>query len=84
MDAFGPYIGADRVLKRIPKKYHVLAEEMEAFGVIHVANSLGCKATCLITVVDSKYSKVVLSSEDREQKLNTMITLALDTIIKNN
>ena len=84
MDVFGPYVGADRILDRIPKKYNIIAEEMEAFGVIHVANTLGCKATCLITVVDSKYSNVVLSSEDREQKLNTMITLALEAIIKNN
>ncbi len=84
MDVFGPYIDVDRVLNRIPKKYHILAEEMEAFGVIHVANTMNCEATCLITVVDSKFSKIVLSSEDREQKLNTMITIALDAIIKDN
>ena len=84
MDVFGPYIDVDRVLNRIPKKYHILAEEMEAFGVIHVANTMNCQATCLITVVDSKFSKIVLSSEDREQKLNTMITIALDAIIKDN
>ena len=82
IDAFGPYIDADRVLDRIPKRYHILAEEMEAFGVIHVATTMNCKATCLITVVDSKFSKIVMSSEDREQKLNTMISLALDSIIK--
>lgn len=82
MDVFGPYVGPDRILDRIPKKYNILAEEMEAFGVIHVANSMNCEATCLITVVDSKYSDIVMSSEDREKKLNDMITLALDAIVK--
>lgn len=82
MDVFGPYIDFDRVLNRIPKNYEILAEEMEAFGLSHVANSLNCEATTLITVVDSKYSKVVLSSKDRETKLNDMISLALESIIK--
>lgn len=82
MDVFGPYIDFDRVLNRIPKSYEILAEEMEAFGLSHVANSLNCEATTLITVVDSKYSKVVLSSKDRETKLNDMISLALESIIK--
>lgn len=82
MDVFGPYIDFDRVLNRIPSSYEILAEEMEAFGLSHVANSLNCEATTLITVVDSKYSQVVLSSLDRETKLNNMINLALESIIK--
>ncbi len=82
MDVFGPYIDFERVLKRIPAKYEILGEEMEAFGVIHVANTLGIEATTMATVVDSKYSKVVLSPEEREQNLNNMITLALEAIIK--
>lgn len=82
MDVFGPYIDFERVLKRIPDEYEILAEEMEAFGLTHVANSHGCLATTLMTVVDSKYSKVVLSSEHRETKLNEMIKLALEAIIK--
>lgn len=82
MDVFGPYIDFERVLGRIPKKYEILGEEMEAFGVIHVANSLGVQASAMATVVDSKFSQVVLSSEEREKNLNDMITLALDAIIK--
>lgn len=82
MDVFGPYIDFERVLDRIPKEYEILSEEMEAFGLTHVANELGCEATTIMTVVDSKYSKVVLTPEDRETKLNDMITLALDSIIK--
>lgn len=82
MDVFGPYIDFERVLNRIPKEYKILGEEMEAFGVLHVANSMNAQATAMATVVDSKFSKVVLSNKDRERKLNDMITLALEAIIK--
>ena len=82
MDVFGPYIDFERVLSRIPKEYEVLGEEMEAFGLIHVANSMGRCATAIATVVDSKYSDVVLSIEERQTSLNNMIKLALEAIIK--
>lgn len=82
MDVFGPYIDYDRVLNRIPKEYEILGEEMEAFGLIHVSNTLGCKATAMATVVDSKFSNVVLSSIERERNLNDMIILGLEAIIK--
>ena len=55
---------------------------MEAFGLIHVANSMGRCATAMATVVDSKYSNVVLSIEERQTSLNNMIKLALEAIIK--
>lgn len=82
MDVFGPYIDFERVLSRIPKEYEVLGEEMEAFGLIHVANSMKRSATAIATVVDSKYSDVVLSIEERQTSLNNMIKLALEAIIK--
>ncbi len=82
MDVFGPYIDYDRVLKRIPEKYEILGEEMEAFGVIHVCNLYNVQASCLVTVVDSKFSNVVLTPEERQTTLNNMITLALDAIIR--
>ncbi len=82
MDVFGPYIDYERVLKRIPSEYKILAEEMEAFAIVHIANSMNIEATSLMTVVDSKYSKVVLTPEQREKDLNSMITLALESIIK--
>ena len=82
MDVFGPYIDFDRVLDRIPKEYDVLGEEMEAFGLIHIANSMNRKATAIATVVDSKFSDVVLTIEERQTSLNNMIKLALEAIIK--
>lgn len=82
MDVFGPYIDFERVLRRIPKNLDILGEEMEAFGLIHIANSMGRKATAIATVVDSKYSNVVLTIEQRQTSLNNMIKLALEAIIK--
>lgn len=82
MDVFGPFIDYDRVLSRIPKDLEILGEEMEAFALIHVANSFGKSASVMATVVDSKYSDVVLSIEDRQTSLNEMIKLALEAIIK--
>ena len=82
MDGFCPYIDFERVLGRIPKNLDILGEEMEAFGLIHIANSMGRKATAIATVVDSKYSNVVLTIEQRQTSLNNMIKLALEAIIK--
>ena len=82
MDVFGPYIDYNRVLNRIPEKYEILGEEMEAFALSHIANSMHRKATTIATVVDSKFSNKVLSIEERETSLNNMITLALNAIIK--
>ena len=80
MDVYGPYIDYDRVLNRIPSEYEILGEEMEAFGVCHVANTMDVEATTLMTVADSKFSKTVLTPEDRQTKLNDMIKLGLESI----
>lgn len=82
MDVFGPYIDYDRVLDRIPKNLHVIGEEMESFGLFHVANHFNKEAACILTAVDSKFSDIVLTGEQRETSLNEMITLALEAIIK--
>lgn len=82
MDVFGPYIDYDRVLNRMPKDLNVIGEEMEAFGLFHIAHHFNREASCILTAVDSKFSDVVLSGDAREKSLNDMITLALETIIK--
>ena len=82
MDVFGPYIDYERVLNRIPSEYEILGEEMEGFGVCHVANTMNVEATTLMTVSDSKYSNEVLTPEERQTKLNDMIKLGLEAIIK--
>ncbi len=57
-----------------------LSVEMEAFALFYCARKLNRDAACLMTVVDSKYDKSSLTSEDRENSLNDMITLALEAI----
>jgi len=81
-DIFGPYIDFDRVLNRIPKELNVIGEEMEAFALFHIANHFKREASCILTAVDSKFSDTVLSGEERQNSLNEMITLALESIIK--
>lgn len=58
-----------------------LSVEMEAFGLFYIANKFKREASCLMTVVDSFYDNKSLTSEEREQSLNQMITLALDSAI---
>ena len=58
-----------------------LSVEMEAFALFYVAKKFNKKAACLMTVVDSKYDDTVVSAIERQNSLNEMITLALDSII---
>lgn len=82
MDVFGPYVDYDRLLERMPKELNVIGEEMEAFALFHIANHFNREASCILTAVDSKFSDIVLSGEERQNSLNQMITLALESIIK--
>lgn len=81
-DVFGPYVGMDRLLERMPKDIQPLGEEMEGYGLCHIANSMGIEASVIATAVDSKFSDVVLTPEERQCSLNDMIKLALEAIIK--
>jgi len=80
-DQFGPYINMDKVLEKLPNNIHPIAEEMEAYALMHVAKVFNREAAAIVTAVDSKFSDVVLSIEDREKSLDDMILLALDSII---
>ena len=56
---------------------------MEGFALCHLARKLGRQFSMLVTVVDSKFTPDVhITSEQREQSLDNMITLALEAIIK--
>ncbi len=82
MDIFGPYVDQERIINRLPRNLEVIGEEMEAFGLFHIASYCEKEAACILTVTDSKYSNVILTDEEREKDLNTMILLALNSIIK--
>jgi purine-nucleoside phosphorylase len=81
-DVFGPYVGMDRLLARMPKNIHPMGEEMEGYALCHIANSMGIEASVIVTAVDSKFSETVLTPEERQTSLNDMISLALNSIIK--
>lgn len=81
-EVFDFYSNYEAALKRIPKNLKVIAGEMEAFALFHIADSMNKEASCILTVVDCKHNEVFMSQEDREKSLNDSIRLALESIIK--
>ena len=79
-DVFTVYADITHIYQRIPKHIKLLANEMEAFGLFHVANLSGKEASCLLTIVDSPYEEKMLTQEEKEKNLNNMILLALESI----
>ena len=79
-DIFDVYVDHEKNLARYPKDIEFIGLEMEAFGLFYLAKLLNKKAACLLTVVDSKYDKSELTSEERQTSLNDMIELALETL----
>lgn len=73
---------ADILLARIPQDLNITAVEMESFALFYTAENLNKNAACLLTVVDSICKKEAASIEEREQSLNNMISLALDSCLK--
>ena len=79
-DVFTVYADVSHILEKMPKHINILANEMEAFGLFHVANLCGKEATCLMTIVDSPYEDRMLSEDEKVRDLNDMIILALESI----
>ena len=80
-EVFGPYVDDEAIVKRVPEYLDILGEEMEAYALIHVANSFNREAAAIVTAVDSKFSDKILSIEDRQTSLDNMIKLGLDSLI---
>ena len=85
-DGFDPYMTQedfDNFMDRVHKQnFYPLSAEMEAFALCYNARMLGKKATCLMTVVDSRFETKAATSEEREQGLDTMIKIALDASLR--
>ncbi|MGM9875980.1 MAG: purine-nucleoside phosphorylase [Bacilli bacterium] len=64
------------------KKYSVLGVEMESFALFVNAKLLGKRASTILMVSDSFLNSNKLSSIEREQGLDNLITLALETCLK--
>lgn len=70
------------LFERIPKDLQILGSEMESFSLFYLAKYLNKKAACLLTVVDSMYKTRLVTAEERQNFLNNMIRLALESAIK--
>ena len=82
-DCFDVYMtDVNKFLDRIPDGFNPVAAEMEAFALFYNAKLLNKRASCLMSVVDSKYIKDIATTEERQTGLNNMIKLALDSAIK--
>ena len=79
-DCFDIYMtDVNQFLKRIPENFNPISAEMESFALFYNAKLFNKKASCLMSVVDSKYIKEVATAEKRETGLNNMIKLALES-----
>lgn len=82
-DCFDVYMtDVNKFMKRLPENFNPVSVEMEAFALFYNAKLLNKKASCLMSVVDSKFIKNVATAEERQTGLNNMIKLALDAAIK--
>ena len=76
----------NKVLNRIPKDLKPIGSEMEAFALFYVAKVLNKNASCLMSVVDTNVNsdlpKSNATAEQRQEGLNNMIKLALESAIK--
>ena len=81
-DCFDVYMtDVNKFLSRVPKGFNPVSAEMEAFALFYVAKILNKNASCLMSVVDSKFITEVATTEQRQTGLNNMIKLALDSAI---
>ena len=81
-DCFDLYMtDVNKFLARVPEGFNPVSAEMEAFALFYVAKVLNKRATCLMSVVDSKYIENVATPEERQTGLNNMIKVALESSI---
>lgn len=84
-DCFDVYMtDVSKFLARVPEDFNPVSAEMEAFALFYVAKMLNKNASCLMSVVDSKFIKDVATPEERQSGLNNMITLALESSLNLN
>lgn len=81
-DVFNPYVDSEEeYFNKYPTDLNSLGSEMEAFALFFMAKKLNREASALLTVVDSIYDNRMVSSEDRQNSLDEMILLALNSIL---
>ncbi len=82
-ECFDPYLDDPMMfVNRLPKDNEIMGSEMESFALFYTAKHLGKNAACLLTVSDSLCSSEELTSEQRQNSMNDMIKLALESTLK--
>ena len=80
-DCFDFYLfDRDALMNRLPKDLNLSVAEMESFALFYLAYKLKKQASCLLTVADSHVDKKVLTPDQREESLDKMTLLALESI----
>ena len=81
-DCFDWYMtDLSKFLERLPKDLNIIAAEMESFALFCIAKLLNKEAACLLTVVDSHAKKEELTAEQRQNSIDKMTILALESIL---
>lgn len=87
-ECFDPYQPnrAKEYVARLPKASDIVGTEMESFALFYIASKFNRNSACLLSVVDTNYpnknNDKIISSEDRQNSLNDMIKLALESTIE--
>ncbi len=81
-DCFDWYMSdLNKFLERMPKDLNIKVAEMESFAIFYLAHLFNKNASCLLTVVDSHSKKQELSAKERQDSIDKMTILALESII---
>ena len=79
-DPYHPHL--DELIAGLPKDLHIAACEMEAFSLFYNAKREGKNASCILSVVDTLDDLEGITPEQRQNGLDVMIKLALESAIK--
>lgn len=77
-----PFYRSAKGLPEIVVTNNLLAAEMEAFALFANAQHFNKSAACLLTVSDNIVTHKMISPEEREKSLHTMMKLALEAAVR--
>lgn len=82
-EVFDPYLpDFNKIFEVIPENLDIAGCEMEAFSLFYNAKREGKNAACLLSVVNTLDDTKGISPEERQNGLDAMIKLALESAIK--
>ncbi|MBQ3141911.1 MAG: purine-nucleoside phosphorylase [Bacilli bacterium] len=76
------FYGHDNIGEKVVKEYNASVVEMETYSLLFNAKKFHKDASAVLTISDNLVTKEEMSREERVKRLNTSITLVLETIIK--